>query len=73
VKLVVLEPVCRDRHDDKFIEAALAAGARTLIARDAGLTVLERPFGIELLTPRAWLSRLPRAQRRVLDSTAAQS
>lgn len=59
--------VCRDPKDDKFIEAALAAGARTLIARDLDLTVLEKPFGIEILTPRAWLSRLPRAQRRLLD------
>ena len=61
------EPVCRDHHDDKFIEAALAAGARTLVARDADLTVLQKPFGVEILTPRAWLSRLPRAQRRLLD------
>ena len=59
--------VCRDSSDDKFIEAALAAGARTLIARDPDLTVLQKPFGIEILTPRAWLSRLPRAQRRLLD------
>ena len=59
--------VCRDLSDDKFIEAALAAGVRTLIARDADLTVLQKPFGIEILTPRAWLSRLPRAQRRLLD------
>lgn len=59
--------VCRDPTDDKFIEAALAAGARTLIARDPDLTVLEKSFGIEILTPRAWLSRLPRAQRRLLD------
>jgi putative PIN family toxin of toxin-antitoxin system len=61
------EPVCRDRHDDKFIEATLAAGARTLIARDADLTVLQKPFGIEILTPRAWLSRLTRLQRRLLN------
>ena len=61
------ESVCRDPHDDKFIEAALAAGARTLIARDPDLTVLEKPFGIEILTPRAWLSRLPRTQRRLLN------
>jgi putative PIN family toxin of toxin-antitoxin system len=65
------EPVCRDPHDDKFIEAALVAGARTLIARDADLTVLEKPFGIEILTPRAWLSRLPRPQRRLLDRPSA--
>jgi uncharacterized protein len=64
-------PVCRDRQDDKFIEAALAAGARTLIARDADLTVLQKPFGIEILTPRAWLSRLPRAHRRLIDRTSA--
>lgn len=62
------EPVCRDRHDDKFIEAALAAGARALIARDSDLTVLRKPFGIEILTPRAWISRLTRAERRQLDS-----
>ena len=61
------EPVWRDHHDDKFIEAALAAEARTLVARDADLTVLQKPFGVEILTPRAWLSRLPRAQRRLLD------
>lgn len=60
------QQVCRDPHDDKLIEAVLAAGARTLIARDTDLTVLEKPFGIEILTPRAWLSRLPRAQRRKL-------
>ncbi|MBI4324259.1 MAG: putative toxin-antitoxin system toxin component, PIN family [Chloroflexi bacterium] len=59
--------VCRDPSDDKFIEAALVAGARTLIARDPDLTVLRKPFGIEILTPRAWLSRLPRARRRLLD------
>lgn len=46
------EQVCRDPKDDKFIAAALASGARTLITRDAGLTVLEKPFGIEVLTPR---------------------
>ena len=47
------EQVCRDRDDDKFIEAALAAGARTLIARDADLTILGKPFGFT--TPGALL------------------
>ena len=32
--------VCRDPKDDKFIEAALAAGAQILIARDPDLTIL---------------------------------
>ena len=61
------EPVCRDPKDDIMIEAALAAGARTIIARDADLTVLEKPFGIRILTPRAWLATLARADRRKLD------
>ncbi len=59
--------VCRDFKDDKFIAAALAAGARTVIARDHDLTVLEKPFGIAMQTPRAWLGTLTRSQRRVLD------
>ncbi len=60
------KPVCRDLNDDMLIEAALAAGARTIIARDPDLTVLERPFGIRILTPRAWLATLSRSERRKL-------
>ena len=62
----LIEPVCRDPKDDIMIETALAAGARTIIARDADLTVLQRPFGILILTPRAWLATLPREARRKL-------
>ena len=58
--------LCRDPSDDKFIEAALASGARTVIARDHDLTILKKPYGIEILTPRVWLSRLPRSQRRIV-------
>jgi putative PIN family toxin of toxin-antitoxin system len=61
------QKVCRDPKDDKFIEAALAAGARTIIARDHDLTVLEKPFGMAMQTPRVWLGTLTRSQRRVLD------
>jgi uncharacterized protein len=61
------QKVCRDPKDDKFIEAALAAGARTVIARDRDLTVLEKPFGIVMQTPRVWLGTLTRSQRRLLD------
>jgi uncharacterized protein len=60
------EPVCRDPNDDMVIEAALAADARTIIARDPDLTVLRNPFGIRILTPRQWLATLPRAERRRL-------
>ena len=61
------QKVCRDPKDEKIIEAALAANARIVIARDADLTVLEKPFGIAILTPRAWLRTLSRTQRRQLD------
>ena len=47
--------------------AALAAGAQTIIARDRDLTVLKRPFGIRILTPRAWLATLSRVDRRRLS------
>jgi putative PIN family toxin of toxin-antitoxin system len=61
------EKVCRDPKDNKFIEAALAIReCRTVIARDRDLTVLEKPFGIEILTPRAWLGTLTRPQRKRL-------
>jgi len=60
-------PVCRDPKDDLMIEAAVAASARTIIARDADLTVLKKPFGIQILTPRAWLSTLSRTDRRRLS------
>ena len=54
------EPVCRDPKDDIMIEAALAGEARTIIARDADLTALEKPFGIRIVTPRQWLATLAR-------------
>lgn len=67
---VVPEPltkgVCRDPKDDKFIEAALTARAGVLLARDADLTDLKKPFGIEIVTPREFLARLPRKARRGL-------
>jgi putative PIN family toxin of toxin-antitoxin system len=61
------EKVCRDPKDNKFIEAALAErDCDTVIARDRDLTVLEKPFGINIYTPRQWLSKLTRPQRKRL-------
>jgi putative PIN family toxin of toxin-antitoxin system len=60
------EPVCRDPADNKFIEAALAGNTGLVIARDADLTDLKKPFGVEIVTPRQFLARLPRAVRRQL-------
>lgn len=61
------EKISRDAKDDKFIEAALAAGTQTIISRDRDLTVLEKPFGISMLTPRTWLGTLSRTERRQLE------
>ncbi len=61
------ETVCRDPNDDIMIEAALAGRVGTIIARDPDLTVLQRPFGIRVVTPRQWLAKLPRESRRRLD------
>jgi putative PIN family toxin of toxin-antitoxin system len=58
---------CRDSKDDMFLEAALAAGARMIIARDPDLTDLEKPFGVEIVTPRRFLAKLPRPIRRQLE------
>ena len=55
-------PTCRDPQDDKFLECALAAQAKYLVTRDHDLLVLEKPFGIQVVSPRRFLSLL--AQQR---------
>ncbi len=45
---------CRDASDDKFIHAALAAGAQWLVTGDSDLLVLSEsllPLGLTVLTP----------------------
>jgi predicted nucleic acid-binding protein len=48
----------RDPKDDPYLACALAARAEFIIARDADLLDLKQPFGIEIVTPRAFLNRL---------------
>ena len=64
--LVIGKIVCRDFKDEILIEAAVNAKCHTIIARDRDLTVLEKPFGINLCTPHEWLDTLTRPQRRRL-------
>jgi putative PIN family toxin of toxin-antitoxin system len=45
-------PACRDPDDQKFLVAALAAGAGFLLTRDRALLVLKAPFRV--LTPEAF-------------------
>ena len=48
----------RDPSDDPCLACALAARAQMILSRDPDLLALGKPFGIEVLTPRALLSRI---------------
>jgi putative PIN family toxin of toxin-antitoxin system len=48
----------RDAADDPFLSCALASGAKVITSKDDDLLALGKPFGIEILTPRQFLSRL---------------
>ena len=68
-KAKILEPsrltrqVCRDPDDDKFLECALAAKADYIVSRDPDLIALGKPYGIEIVTPRRFLSILQKESR----------
>ncbi|MGC2519885.1 MAG: putative toxin-antitoxin system toxin component, PIN family [Burkholderiales bacterium] len=48
-------PVCRDRDDQKFLEAALAARAECLVTKDRALLELaRRPTPFRILSPEAF-------------------
>ena len=54
------KPRCRDEKDDPYLACALAAKAQYIVSRDRDLLSLQKPFGIEIITPRLLLSRLNR-------------
>jgi putative PIN family toxin of toxin-antitoxin system len=62
VKLVDPSPLgkqrSRDAKDDPYLACALAAGANIIVSRDDDLLALEKPFGIQIITPRELLVRL---------------
>jgi putative PIN family toxin of toxin-antitoxin system len=64
VKLVEPAPLgkqrSRDVKDDPYLACVLAAGVKIIVSRDDDLLVLEKPFGIQILTPRELLTRLAR-------------
>jgi len=47
----------RDPSDDPYLACALAAKAEFIVSRDEDLLVLGKPFGVQVLMPRAFLSR----------------
>jgi putative PIN family toxin of toxin-antitoxin system len=64
VKLVEPSPLgkqrSRDAKDDPYLACALAAGAKYIVSRDDDLLVLQKPFGIQIITPRELLTKLAR-------------
>jgi uncharacterized protein len=47
----------RDPDDDPFLACALASAAKIIVSKDEDLLVLDKPFGIEIVTPRLFLGR----------------
>jgi putative PIN family toxin of toxin-antitoxin system len=59
---------CRDPDDQKFIDLAVAVGARWLLSKDRALLTLARPagvHGVQVLTPTQWQRLEPVGEGRV--------
>jgi predicted nucleic acid-binding protein len=41
----------RDPDDNLFVATAMAAGSKYLVSQDRDLLVLEKPYGIAIVTP----------------------
>lgn len=48
-------PVCRDKHDDKFLAAAIGGGAQYIVTGDADLLILDAYHDIKIKKPKAFL------------------
>jgi predicted nucleic acid-binding protein len=58
---------CTDTDDQKFIDLALAHGARWLLSRDRAVLKLgrrTRVLGLEVLTPEIWLGAFSAGEAR---------
>ena len=58
------EAVCRDPDDDWVLATSLAGEADAIASDDADLLTLDRYSGIEILSPRQFVSRQMRPPRR---------
>ena len=52
--------ICRDKDDNKFIEAALSAKATIIISSDEDLLVSREYAGVKILSPQKFLELLDR-------------
>jgi putative PIN family toxin of toxin-antitoxin system len=71
VKLVEPAPLgkqrSRDAKDDPYLACALAAAAKVIVSRDDDLLALEKPFGIQIITPRELLAKLATPIRKYVS------
>jgi len=58
------DAVCRDPDDDWVLATAVAGDAEAIVSGDADLLTLSRYSGIEILSPRQFVSRSMRSPRR---------
>lgn len=58
------EPVCRDPDDDWVLATALAGEAEVIVSGDADLLTLSNCLGIQILSPRQFVSRQTPSPRR---------
>jgi uncharacterized protein len=58
------EAVCRDPDDDWVLATALAGEADAIVSGDADLLTLDSYSGVEMLSPRQFVSRQMRPPRR---------
>ena len=62
--VLIAGKLSRDPTDNKFVECALAAGAQYLVSRDEDLLVLDKPFGIAIISDRHFL-RILRQRHKI--------
>jgi uncharacterized protein len=48
----------RDAKDDPFLACALASRAEFIVTKDNDLLTLDKPFGVEIVTPREFYRKL---------------
>ena len=48
----------RDAKDDPFIACALASRAEFIVTKDKDLLALDKPFGVDIVTPREFYRKL---------------
>ncbi len=60
----IADAICRDPDDDWVLATAVAGEAEAIVSGDAELLTLSSYLGIEILSPRQFVSRQMRTPRR---------